>query len=414
MTANEDEIDGNSSDNTATQNTTVAQTDLAVTKTASLEPAITGADLDYQIQVTNNGPHAATGVVLSDQLPAGVTYQGASIGSCSEISGFVQCAIGSLASGQSGSVTLTVRVNTLQPTITNTASVTGDQSDPVTGNNAASVNSTVTQVANLAISKTGTLSIVRTSDDLDFSIAITNNGPSDATGVVMSDTLSSDLIYDDVNFPATVSPVGTGTCGYDGQLGEIQCAFPSIPSGATRTVTIPVHVNPEPSGALTIPNTATVAGNETDPDASDNSSSFPLTMAQADLGISFSSFPDPGVPVPADVEFNYVLDVQNNGPHAAQLPRFYIGLSPVATGYYTIGTPAVVPGLIQGSCTPNISWATCDLDEIPSGASVQITVPVTVHVGPVTVDASASINSREFDLNSDNDSDAVQTSVTIN
>ena len=55
--------------------------DLAVTKTA---PATitAGVAYDYTVTVTNNGPSNATGTVLSDTLPAGATFVGATGATC--------------------------------------------------------------------------------------------------------------------------------------------------------------------------------------------------------------------------------------------------------------------------------------------------------------------------------------------
>ena len=38
-----------------------------------------GATVTYTVQLTNNGPNAATNVVVTDIVPAGLTYVGASI-----------------------------------------------------------------------------------------------------------------------------------------------------------------------------------------------------------------------------------------------------------------------------------------------------------------------------------------------
>ena len=48
--------------------------DLAVTIIPSDSSANPDSDLDYLVEVTNNGPSEATDVVLLDTLPAGMTY----------------------------------------------------------------------------------------------------------------------------------------------------------------------------------------------------------------------------------------------------------------------------------------------------------------------------------------------------
>ncbi|HNX21893.1 MAG TPA: DUF11 domain-containing protein, partial [Bacteroidales bacterium] len=62
---------GSSTDNVTVTVHTAA--DLAITKTASTSNPCAGQQVTYTITVTNNGPLAAQNVVVTDQLPAGLT-----------------------------------------------------------------------------------------------------------------------------------------------------------------------------------------------------------------------------------------------------------------------------------------------------------------------------------------------------
>jgi uncharacterized repeat protein (TIGR01451 family) len=117
--------------------------DLALTNTASPNPAATGTALSYRIVVTNNGPAQATNVNVADTLPAGVTFGSASTtqGTCSG-TGPVNCSLGTLANGASAIITVTV-TPTAQGQINSTASVTGTEADPDSSNNSASVTTVV-------------------------------------------------------------------------------------------------------------------------------------------------------------------------------------------------------------------------------------------------------------------------------
>ena len=128
----------------------VAQTcraDLAITKLDSPDPVHVGQNLTYTITVTNNGPDRAQGVSVTDQLPKNAGYGSSSTtqGSCSlkPSKTVVTCSIGTMASGATVTVTVSVKP-TSKGTITNTASVSLTfPSDPNSANNTATATTTV-------------------------------------------------------------------------------------------------------------------------------------------------------------------------------------------------------------------------------------------------------------------------------
>ena len=100
----------------------------------------------YVIVVHNAGPSSATGVVVTDQLPAGETYvqSHTTQGTCKQAAGKVTCTIGTLTKNHTAFVAIRV-TPTKTGTITNTATVSGDQSDPNPANNSSKVTITVTR-----------------------------------------------------------------------------------------------------------------------------------------------------------------------------------------------------------------------------------------------------------------------------
>jgi len=119
---------------------TVNGADLAVVKTG---PSLVtqGDTFSYHLTATNNGPAAATGVVVTDTLPTSSTFVSAP--GCTHAAGVVTCTVGNLAAGGTSSFDVTVTAGSAGSTLTNTAVVSGNQSDPVAGNNSSTVVTTL-------------------------------------------------------------------------------------------------------------------------------------------------------------------------------------------------------------------------------------------------------------------------------
>jgi uncharacterized repeat protein (TIGR01451 family) len=87
-----------------------ASANLSLSKTASPNPGVTLANLTYRITVTNNGPSPATSVVVTDNLPAGITFSSATPtqGSCTGTA-TVTCNLGALANGSFAIINILVQ-----------------------------------------------------------------------------------------------------------------------------------------------------------------------------------------------------------------------------------------------------------------------------------------------------------------
>ena len=117
--------------------------DLRVVKLADPNPVTSGGTLTYTIVATNGGPDTAHGVVVTDSLPSAVTLRSASStqGTCSG-SSLVTCAVGTLATGESATVTIVV-TPAAAGTVVNTAIVGGNEVDTNPANNIAIVTTVV-------------------------------------------------------------------------------------------------------------------------------------------------------------------------------------------------------------------------------------------------------------------------------
>ena len=121
-------------------------TDLAITKADAPDPVALGGSLTYTLTVTNNGPDPSTDSTVTDTLPPGVTFVSAtpSQGACSQAAGTVTCTLGPLALGGSATIQIvvTVEASALSP-LSDTATVTGVETDPLAANNSATAETTI-------------------------------------------------------------------------------------------------------------------------------------------------------------------------------------------------------------------------------------------------------------------------------
>jgi uncharacterized repeat protein (TIGR01451 family) len=144
--------DPNCANNSVTTSVVVAsptQADVAITKTANPDPVDQGTNLQYTLQVTNNGPAAAQGVTVSDPIPAEVAYASSftTQGTCTYTASTttVSCSLGSISVGGLVLITINASANTFSSSTlsTNTATVSATTGDPNLTNNSSSVSSTI-------------------------------------------------------------------------------------------------------------------------------------------------------------------------------------------------------------------------------------------------------------------------------
>ncbi|MFD8396197.1 DUF11 domain-containing protein [Streptomyces sp. NPDC059680] len=118
--------------------------DLSVAKAGpALENA--GSAVNYEIVVTNYGPDASSGWVLTDQVPTGLNNASvAGSGSyCGLNAGTIVCQGGYLAAGSSAIVYVTGTAGPNGFRLTNTVTVDGIEPDPNTDNNVSSANTNI-------------------------------------------------------------------------------------------------------------------------------------------------------------------------------------------------------------------------------------------------------------------------------
>jgi uncharacterized repeat protein (TIGR01451 family) len=242
--------------------------DLSLVKTAVPTPALSGQPITYTLAVTNLGPDLATGVQITDTLPAGVTFVSAqtSRGVCTEVGGVVSCTLTGVANGATAVVTVVVIPN--QPgELSNMATTTANEPDPDPDNNSDTLLTTVLPQADLALAKTAVAPTATIGQPITYTLTITNQGPSLATAVLLTDTLPPSVTFISANS-------ATGNCTAVG--GVVSCEWAELAIGETAVVTLVVA--PTLPGELT--NSASVTAAEADANPTNNTAVATLIVGE--------------------------------------------------------------------------------------------------------------------------------------
>ena len=244
--------------------------DLSVTKTDGTPTYTPGGTAVYTIVVANAGPSDAVGASVSDPLPAGIT---AASWTCTSSAGSTCTANGTgaitdtvtLRSGGTLTYALTMTIPSGRSgDLVNTVTVAppAGVTDPNPGNDTSTDTDTASAVADLVVTKTASSTSVVVGSDFEYRITVRNQGPSDATSVVLSDPLPAGLLL--------VS--ATTTRGACSGTGTVTCAIGLLVPGAQADIVL--RARAMTSG--TIVNTATATLDQADPTPPNNTATAPL------------------------------------------------------------------------------------------------------------------------------------------
>jgi uncharacterized repeat protein (TIGR01451 family) len=343
VTANE--FDPNGANNTFSLTTTVTPVaDLAITgETITPSTVVIGNEVTISIAVANNGPSTANSVIVTDTLPAGLTFlSGTSAGGTVTLSGAsVTAPVGTLLDGGTSIVTI-IALTTTAGTFIDSSTISGAVDDPDPANNTGSAFVIVTPLADLSVVLTGTAGPVYTGAMLTYTAVVTNNGPSPATNVLFADPLFAGATFESVQANGVYGSLVNGVA---------ELSLGTIADGAS--VTVVLTVVPALPGVVT--DTAVVAGTEPDPDPANNTSSVSTFLVTPMSLITFAS--------PA-------YEVLNNSDYAAiTLVRAFYFQDDVTVHFSTIAGGNAVPGIDYEPVSETVDF--------PAGATVEtVLVPV--------------------------------------
>ncbi len=256
-------------------------TDLALYGTVTPQPGVLGSNLTYQLTVTNHGPSVATNVILTNSLPIGGELVSVSwslpTNQASWNTNTPGVVIAAITTNlvKDASATLTVVVRTTKDGIaTSQAGVSGGQSDPNLANNALTLASDVKLPS-------ADLAILELRDEPDpvypggllvYSITVNNIGPSDASDVMITNTLPAEVQFDSAVPPGYFLQGGKVIFTNLGNLGTVLSGSNVVASVTVKPLTV---------GTLT--NTVSVTSSLPDPLKGNNSASVKTVVIQPGL-----------------------------------------------------------------------------------------------------------------------------------
>jgi len=353
-------------------------------------PEIAGTTAWYRLQVTNYGPSDAVGpITVVDELPLGVTVPSTltTVGSWTVVPGAVtpgnrQLVTFTLPGGQTANTaTDTTRGVApviefevdLDPSIADASTLTNDStvSSPTPDSNPANDDDS----ADILADRSADLMVVKShpvdangqvviDQPLDFTIQVTNNGPSIATGITITDDVPVGLevtsttgpvagtgwTIDSITLVDPLDPLGgtTVTASYAPDLGI------DVLTNAADPLVISTIVRESARG--TSPNHVEVTGNETDPDPSNNEFDDPLDVLPR---VKLITTKEAVGTFKVGHTGTYRITVENQGPHDDPGPMVVEDVLPtglsfasspdagVAVSGQTV-TWTVSPGLVVG------------------------------------------------------------------
>ena len=401
--------------NTDTETTTVQRSsDLTVTKTDSPDPVAVGNNLTYTITVSNAGPSAAATVSLTDAIPANtsavafVQNSGPSFSLAFTGTAFT-ATIPTLAAGASAVFTMVVSVNNstfLGTTLSNTAAVTSASSDPNAANN-SDTETTATSGGvvspDLTVTQTDAPDPVLAGTNLTYTMAVTNNGPSAANAVTLSDPLPANT-----TFVSLAAPAGwTVTTPVVGGTGTVTATRSTLAIGSPQVFTLVVRVNPATGAATTLSNTATVS-TASDPVPANNADTETTAVQRAsDLSVTKTDAVDP---VTVGNNLTYTITVSNAGPSDAA----DVSLTDLIPANTTFVSLAQISGPAF-ALTFNGTAVTATRPTLAAGATAVFTMVVTVNSATffgTTLSNTVSVTSTTADPNVANNADTETTATT--
>ena len=272
-----DPILANNSDDDSTDINQISDLSIAKSHTGT---AVAGTNFPWSVVVHNHGPSSNPGpITVTDDLPQGTSYVSATgtDWDCSAVGRTVTCTYGvTLAAGDDAStltVTAAIASDAGPAVLLNSAAVESPLIDDDLTNNSDIDPTVVVDHADVAISKVRQGSgDVAAGASVSYHLDATNNGPSDADDVTVTDTAPTGPPADR-GHPARRAGLDAATS--PGR--PSRCTRPTMTAGTTSTIVVTAATDPGLPTGTRLTNHAAIATSTGGDDPSNNTDSATIT-----------------------------------------------------------------------------------------------------------------------------------------
>jgi uncharacterized repeat protein (TIGR01451 family) len=338
-----------------------------------------GGQLTYSLNYRNIGNDTATGLLIEDHLPPETSFVSASAGGVHS-GGVVDWSLPDLPAGGSGSVTVTVDVNSPLPNGTllhNQASVASAETPPFS----TQWDTQVTSAPILTMVKSASQSNVIAGSQFTYTLDYGNSGNANASNVVIVDHLPPELTF--------ISATSGGTLSGSDVIWNI----PSVTAGSSGSVSVTVEVKSPISDGIVIPNTSNIRADGVPPFVPPL---VPVTVSSTpaftlDKTVSSTT-------VAAGAQVTYTLDYFNQGTDEAtnvvltdQVPTNTSFVSASAGGSEAGGVVIWNLGAVPAQTGSSVSVTLLVADPLPNGTQVDNQAEITSDQTPPLTDSASFV-----------------------
>jgi uncharacterized repeat protein (TIGR01451 family) len=219
-----------------------------------------GGSFSYTVDVTNLGPDPAAGTIVTDPVDTSLLTVTSLPAGCDLPGSTVTCLVGSLAVGQTKTLTFTVTVaaGAAPGTLVTNCAAAGSDSVLLTRELNRACTQTVvlpTRRALLSITKSAPAQ-ARPGETITYTLSVTNHGPNTATDVTIKDPLPDMSLGTITSLPPGCTLASSA----------VTCDLGTMAPGETKTLTVEVRVGTDVPDAAVIGNCAAVYSTTSSPD----------------------------------------------------------------------------------------------------------------------------------------------------